>query len=510
MLPTWFSFFSFSNSNSQSVDVERRKKKKLPISKSVGAIEDLALYMLQKKIDASDNSSVSRTRTPMRSVAAIEDLLYGERITNRYTYTSSSEFVDSESFDKMKSSAQMQKMLHSFGTAIVLQDPLSSPGRMSDSSDFIQTKSSLISYLKTVENEEEVSQYLCVGDIGEDSWQGEDMLELPSKTKMPPPFILERAQRNSVVGLTMPKIPTTPIVCEISVAKDYISDSLSCSNGDEIAIQPEQDDYESFMKMERDRLAPMAEAFEATSCFGSFTLSDYDGSHMSDFDGSQTEGLESELTELIEIPPELMYNSGIFRIGRVTVENRRDFNWKMTNLFKKYDANNDNFIGRNELISLYTQELTLELKDVDWEEIFKKMDRDNDMMSLKEFLKTTARYVSGDNLEELEAQFLKTQFSLFSKDGKISMRGGVRWIAKATGKASWTSRDYFEARVKVYGKKETFTEEQFITLYGAMKFLSPKRFKMELRGMGYRRWSKRAKRNQLVMMSFRDYSQGKY
>ena len=121
---------------------------------------------------------------------------------------------------------------------------------------------------------------------------------------------------------------------------------------------------------------------------------------------------------------------------------------KMTTLFRKYDAGSG-FINRNQLRKLYTTDIGLELKDDEWTSLFKKIDRNGDgQISLKKFIKASRTYVvnsqnlpplcmlieKGDNLETSEEDFLKTQFALFAKKGKIRVREGIRWITKATGK----------------------------------------------------------------------------
>jgi len=382
----------------------------------------------------------------------------------------------SESVDQSEELLQMEKMVAMYESEKVPGSP-----RIGESDGIQQMKRIVVSYAQTAifhENQERSTM------TEEDLTASESMREES--------FQMDNNIVFNSSGDTQPKF----VLSEIAISRQFTNDPAVCFGVSQDVVPKSGE----FAHMEQIRLAPAAEerglSIESMRSINMSigAYSDISLNQEAEIPGNQKLPEPGETS-----PPKLDPKQRTFMIGTLVIRDKRDFEKKMTTLFRKYDAGST-FINRNQLRTLYTTDIGLELKDDEWTSLFKKNDRNGDgQISLKEFIKASRTYVRGDNLEQSEEGFLKTQFALFAKKGKIRVKEGIRWITKATGKSSWTSKEYFDTRAEKYGTKGTFAESQFLTYYGVQKFATPTRFDNELKNMGYAKWSKKQRRNKKAM-----------
>jgi len=382
----------------------------------------------------------------------------------------------SESVDQSEELLQMEKMVAMYESEKVPGSP-----RIGESDGIQQMKRIVVSYAQTAifhENQERSTM------TEEDLTASESMREES--------FQMDNNIVFNSSGDTQPKF----VLSEIAISRQFTNDPAVCFGVSQDVVPKSGE----FAHMEQIRLAPAAEerglSIESMRSINMSigAYSDISLNQEAEIPGNQKLPEPGETS-----PPKLDPKQRTFMIGTLVIRDKRDFEKKMTTLFRKYDAGST-FINRNQLRTLYTTDIGLELKDDEWTSLFKKNDRNGDgQISLKEFIKASRTYVRGDNLEQSEEGFLKTQFALFAKKGKIRVKEGIRWITKATGKSSWTSKEYFDTRAEKYGTKGTFAESQFLTYYGVQKFATPTRFDNELKSMGYAKWSKKQRRNKKAM-----------
>jgi len=379
-----------------------------------------------------------------------------------------------ESARKSEGVLQADKMI-----AVCEEKALVSP-RVGEGHDFQKMKRIVVSYAQTATFHEENKEM---------SLDDEDFLESMGMSEES--FQIEKSMGMSFASNSIDATHPTLVLSEIAVSRQYISDSDVCFGVSPHLIPNSGDNHDGIMRMEQMsfHLTPGAEerplgisTMRSVSIGRSLSIGRYDDLSIQpgwpeNYSRAQGEPSPSKLT----------CEARTFKIGTLGINDKKDFDQKLAMLFRKYDADYNTYIDRNEMKILYESELGLDLKEDEWKRLFKKIDKNRDgQISLKEFLKASMKYVTGANLEYSEEEFLRKQFRLFAKKGKIGEKDAIRWLAKATGKTSWACREHFYDRVAKYGKKSELTEKQFLTYYGAMKFAAPARFDNELKSM--REW----------------------